>query len=309
MGLGTGQVGPQVQPRSTRWPGAVRQILRGAMLSGGEGTAALVYHVDGLGSVRALTDSSKAVVQTYESDEFGIPITSAGGSSQPFGFTGEQRDPENNLVYLRARYYDPQIGRFIQRDPLTGSLQRPQTLNRYVYVHNRPCGFTDPSGLKAQAQTDCSQRPALPDAPPGEQPYAIDYDTIDRRILEMHAILAATGPELGFAQGVWIHRVSPSAPWDQARLAAAEGSPERQTLTDLGNFGFGATGRVVGYDELTLRAVGGVLQVITGKWPRDGTFFDSDRDERMIIAGSQYYDWFVTCIGFSAAPPAMVPAR
>ena len=59
-------------------------------------------HVDGLGSVRTLTDSAKAVVQTYESDEFGVPIAAQGGSAQPFGFTGEQRDSENGLAYLRA---------------------------------------------------------------------------------------------------------------------------------------------------------------------------------------------------------------
>ena len=59
-------------------------------------------HVDGLGSVRTLTDSAKAVVQTYESDEFGVPIAAQGGAAQPFGFTGEQRDSENGLAYLRA---------------------------------------------------------------------------------------------------------------------------------------------------------------------------------------------------------------
>ena len=63
-----------------------------------ESGAALVYHTDGLGSIRAITNSSAAIVQAYESDEFGIPITAQGGSAQPFGFTGEQREEETGFV-------------------------------------------------------------------------------------------------------------------------------------------------------------------------------------------------------------------
>lgn len=116
-----------------------------------EGSAALVYHVDGLGSVRALTDGSKVVVQTYESDEFGVPIAASGGSSQPFGYTGEQRDPENGLVYLRARYYDALSGRLVSRDEYGGVLGRPCSLNRFTYTINNPATYTDPSGWKPRA--------------------------------------------------------------------------------------------------------------------------------------------------------------
>lgn len=112
-----------------------------------EGTSALVYHVDGLGSVRAITDATKAVGQTYESDEFGVPITTSGGSAQPFGFTGEQNDPEVGLVYLRARQYDPLLGRFVSRDRWAGSARRAVSLNRFTYVSNNPATHTDPSGF------------------------------------------------------------------------------------------------------------------------------------------------------------------
>jgi RHS repeat-associated protein len=114
-----------------------------------ESDAALVYHTDGLGSVRAITNSSAAVVQTYATDEFGSPISSGGGSSQPFGFTGERRDSENGLVYLRARYYDPVIGRFTSQDRFRGAATSPASLHRYHYASNSPINLIDPSGFKS----------------------------------------------------------------------------------------------------------------------------------------------------------------
>lgn len=69
-----------------------------------------VYHTNGLGSVRAITDASGTLIETYQTDPFGVPTQTQGTSSQPFGYTGQQADP-NGLLYLRARYYDPTSGR------------------------------------------------------------------------------------------------------------------------------------------------------------------------------------------------------
>ncbi len=81
-----------------------------------------VYHTDGLGSVRAITDANGNLIQTYQTDEFGVPTSSQGTSSQPFQYTGQQVDP-SGLVHLRARMYDPSTGRFLSRDPLLGRWQ------------------------------------------------------------------------------------------------------------------------------------------------------------------------------------------
>ena len=110
-----------------------------------QGADAFVFHADGLGSIRAVTDASARVVATYETDEFGAPTADAGGLAQPFGYTGEQRDP-TGLVNLRARLYDPQVGRFLSRDSFAGVADLPASLNRYSYVHNNPVNETDPSG-------------------------------------------------------------------------------------------------------------------------------------------------------------------
>jgi RHS repeat-associated protein len=116
--------------------------------TGGTTAVRHVYHADGLGSVRALTDAAGLVTDTYVTDPYGVPGTGAGSSTQPFGYTGEQRDGETGFMHLRARGYDPATGRFLQRDPVAGAAQIPSTLNRYAYVLNNPVNYTDPSGLR-----------------------------------------------------------------------------------------------------------------------------------------------------------------
>ena len=74
------------------------------------------YHVnDGLGSVRQLADPVGQVVQSHSFSPFGVPLGDSGG--EPYGYTGEQWDASTGLVYLRARYYQPEMGRFIGKDP------------------------------------------------------------------------------------------------------------------------------------------------------------------------------------------------
>jgi len=89
------------------------------------------------------------VVQTYGTDEFGIvdAALTSGTQPTPFQYTGEPRDSETGLVYLRARSYDPTVGRFMQADPLRKSAPGVGGWNRYAYVGNNPIRLTDPSGL------------------------------------------------------------------------------------------------------------------------------------------------------------------
>ena len=101
------------------------------------------YHYDGLGSTRQLTDESETVTAGYTYDGFGNVIASTGTSDNVYGFTGEQQFEEaDNLVFLRARYYDPSIGRFISRDPIGYK----GGLNLYRYVENNPINMIDPTG-------------------------------------------------------------------------------------------------------------------------------------------------------------------
>ncbi len=59
---------------------------------------------------------------------------------------GQTHDPTTGLMYYRARYYDPAIGRFISADTIVPNPTNPQDLNRYTYVRNNPINYTDPAG-------------------------------------------------------------------------------------------------------------------------------------------------------------------
>ena len=106
----------------------------------------MYYQYDGLGSVRGLTDRKGMTKGLYAYDAFGKPLITASPVDNDFQYTGEQADTETGFIYLRARYYDPETGRFISRDSFAGFDTATQSLNRYTYVQNNPVVYTDPSG-------------------------------------------------------------------------------------------------------------------------------------------------------------------
>jgi RHS repeat-associated protein len=110
------------------------------------------YQVDGLRSTRALTDELGQVVATYTYDAYGNALLDAASGENAYQFAGEQRDPETGLDYLRARYYDPTLGRFISADAFSGSIDDPISLHDYIYAHNNPVLNTDPSGYQTNLQ-------------------------------------------------------------------------------------------------------------------------------------------------------------
>ena len=106
------------------------------------------YVYDGHGSVRALADESGKVTDTYVYDAFGNLISSYGSTKNDFLFCGEQFDPVTGLYYLRARYMNPSVGRFITMDSYEGSIDDPVSLHKYLYANANPVSNSDPSGYK-----------------------------------------------------------------------------------------------------------------------------------------------------------------
>ncbi len=104
------------------------------------GAGSSYFLTDHLGSTAGLTDANGNVSEQQVYDSFG---QTAGSTRTRYGYTGRERDPDNGLLYYRARWYDPQLGRFISEDPigLAGGI------NQFAYVGNDPQNGTDPSGL------------------------------------------------------------------------------------------------------------------------------------------------------------------
>jgi len=101
-------------------------------------------HTDGLGSVVAVTDASRNVIERREYEPFGAQLTPAvyGGP----GYTGHVQDAATGLTYMQQRYYDPTIGRFLSVDPIAADSNTGANFNRYKYAANNPYRFIDPDG-------------------------------------------------------------------------------------------------------------------------------------------------------------------
>jgi RHS repeat-associated protein len=104
-------------------------------------TGPLYFLQDHLGSTTAFTNSAGGVTSQINYDSFGNPTTSA--SLTRYTYTGREFDSDTGLYYYRARWYDPQVGRFISEDPigLAGGI------NQFAYVGNNPQNAKDPTGL------------------------------------------------------------------------------------------------------------------------------------------------------------------
>jgi RHS repeat-associated protein len=124
----------------------VRYVYGHDLISQTRGGATTYYHYDGLGSTRALTASSEAVTDTYTYDAFGLLLEQTGTTENNYLYRGEQFDPELGFYYLRARYMDPNVGRFVTMDEFSGLSQDPFSLHKYLYANANPITYNDPSG-------------------------------------------------------------------------------------------------------------------------------------------------------------------
>ena len=107
-------------------------------MSSGTATSLLA---DGLGSTAVLSNSSATTTATYAYSPYG-DTAKTGSDSTPLDYTGRENDGATGLYYYRARYYSPQLGRFISEDPIGiggGS-------NFYAYANGRPLDMIDPTG-------------------------------------------------------------------------------------------------------------------------------------------------------------------
>ncbi len=100
---------------------------------------------DALGSVRQIVDANGNVTLAKFYEPYGTVLTSTGTASSIFAYAGEQADT-TGLIYLRARYMNPRLGIFLARDPWSGDVLRPGSMNGWNYAGGNPIIRVDPSG-------------------------------------------------------------------------------------------------------------------------------------------------------------------
>ena len=107
------------------------------------GTTTALFELDTLGSV-ARVIAGATVMTRYDYDSFGRLLSQTGTALAPYAFQGRELDQESGLYYYRARYYDPQVGRFLSEDPIGFA----GGINFYQFVGNNPINWLDPLGLE-----------------------------------------------------------------------------------------------------------------------------------------------------------------
>lgn len=128
-----------------RWAG-------GQLLSKDTAGERAYVHADAIGSTAAVTDSDGETAGTWSTSAWGETTAGAGNTAGAgelrHSFTGHVADAATGLVYMRARYYDPEIGQFLTEDLVPGRLEDPRSQHRYMYAHGDPVGNVDPTGLE-----------------------------------------------------------------------------------------------------------------------------------------------------------------
>lgn len=110
--------------------------------TGGTLTKVYAYGLD-LISQRTISGN---VLNYYGYDGNGNTRLLTGTTLNNYRYTGEQFDPNLGFYYLRARYMNPNSGRFLSRDSYAGNIYDPASLHRYTYCANSPVNYADPSG-------------------------------------------------------------------------------------------------------------------------------------------------------------------
>ncbi len=99
---------------------------------------------DALGSVRQLTNNNGAVTYASAYDPYGVVTNTYGAAQTAYGYTNEYTS--QGLVYLRARFYSPSMGRFLTKDTWGEDENTPMSYNAWLYVYANPINLNDPSG-------------------------------------------------------------------------------------------------------------------------------------------------------------------
>ena len=119
----------------------------------------LLYHYDNIGSTTLLTNLTGTIIERFAYGTYGELLQKAKNAVR-FLYNGSYGvvTDENGLYYMRARYYNPDIKRFLNQDIKVGDISNGQGLNRYAYCEGNPVSMVDPFGLSPQISQDQTSR-------------------------------------------------------------------------------------------------------------------------------------------------------
>jgi RHS repeat-associated protein len=242
------------------------------------------FLTDALGSTVALADSTGALQTQYTFEPFSNTSVTGTATTNSFAYTGRELDA-TGLYFYRARYYSPQLQRFISEDPigLRGGI------NQYAYVENSPSNWIDPFGM------DKDKCPSVP--------FHLDSMDIDKNIAEEKSNAPLLPNLLGASLVLedYYQKVRNKGPWDYKQNFNLDESGARvfpSPYEDFGNYNYGATAAALGIPESAgLRAAGYAGQRARGHSRLDSIttalgpapFGDDAADQIQIKLGYDYY--------------------
>lgn len=152
-----------VEERDTNGVVTKRFFPQGVQLVTGTNAGFYYYTRDHLGSIREVTDAAGNIRARYAYDPFGRRTKVTGDLDADFGFAGMFWGSEADLYLTHFRQYDPDLGRWLSRDPLANAELRTGP-NLYAYVRNNPISRIDPHGLidsgKVGLMSACARSPS-----------------------------------------------------------------------------------------------------------------------------------------------------
>ena len=124
------------------------------------------YYTDPQGNVLAEADEQGNIIRRADFSAYGRSMLD--GPQNGPGFAGQMSEPDSGLIYMKARYYDPDVGRFLSVDPVRPTVGDTFSFGRYTYASNSPVVNIDPLGM-----SDCpaqSSDASCPDPQNGPLP-------------------------------------------------------------------------------------------------------------------------------------------
>jgi RHS repeat-associated protein len=200
-----------------------------------------------------------------------VPLA-GNGVPNPWQFTGEAWDAGVELLHLRARYYQPEVGRFITKDPWPGDVWRPGALNGYAYVMNDPVNVVDPSGLRPEDVLNPPDPPVVlwirtQMVQNAQSPITAWLADLNKSVIwGWGSIGQRVGAKIE-AWAVFGWMVRPGGPWDPKAEILRE-FEDRQWVGEYlyyydiwGNLMFGYLGRAAGFTAFELLNGAGLVQI------------------------------------------------